>query len=242
MILAAGLGTRLRPLTNKLPKALIPINNRTLIEHTLLLLQKFNIKEVVINLHHLSEEIRSALGSGSRWNLQITYSDEPEILGTGGGIKKVQSILSGDTFLLINGDILVDLDLGELSDFHKEKGGAVTMVLREVSDPEAWGCIKIDSDDRVRQIRTLPQDFGEGMRLRMFAGIHIIEPRLFHYLPPPGFSNLMDTYVEMILKGEDIRGYTMKGYWADIGTPERYEAVKADFLQERVKLSYLERS
>ncbi|TMA57495.1 MAG: hypothetical protein E6J80_06270, partial [Deltaproteobacteria bacterium] len=114
MILAAGRGTRLRPLTNTVPKALVPVAGRPLIEYGLLFLKAQGIEEVVINLHHLGEEISAALGDGSLYGLRLTYSPEDPILDTGGGIKKVQAFLDGGTFIVLNCDTILDLDLGAL--------------------------------------------------------------------------------------------------------------------------------
>ena len=240
MILAAGLGTRLRPLTNTLPKPLIPINGRPLIEYTLLLLKKYQIQEIIINIHHHGRQIRNALGSGSRWGLKISYSDEPEILGTGGGLKKVESFLSDGTFLVINGDILTNFDLNQAALFHARKKSVATLVLREDPDADSWGALEIDAGDRVRTIRGQPpQNQSNPAGKRMFSGIHILDPRIFRYLPGEAYSNIMDVYLEMIKSGESIAGFTMDSYWMDIGTPERYQLAQEDLRKAPSPLSYL---
>jgi NDP-sugar pyrophosphorylase family protein len=230
MILAAGFGTRLRPLTETLPKPLVPLNGKPLIEYTLFLLRKHGFLDVVINLHYQGGKIRDTLGSGSRWGLRLTYSDEPEILGTGGGIKKVQPLLSDGPFLVINGDILVNIDLARVIAFHRQKQAAVTLVLREDPEADRWGPVEIDSGERVRSICGEPPHSEAKAGKRMFCGIHIIEPEVFGYLPAGGFSNIMDAYRKMIREGKIIAGYTMDGYWMDIGTEERYRLA-----QEHVK-------
>ena len=152
MILAAGLGTRLRPLTNTIPKPLLPIAGTPLIVWNLLLLKQYGFHDVVINLHHLGPMIEQAVGNGSRYGLRVIYSREPTILGTGGGLKQAEPYFSGESVLVLNGDTLVDLDLGALCAFHQERDAMATLVLRK--DPEAarWGLVEMDSDNRIVRI------------------------------------------------------------------------------------------
>jgi NDP-sugar pyrophosphorylase family protein len=240
LILAAGFGTRLRPLTLDLPKALLPVNGRPLIEYTLLFLKRHGITEAVINLHHQGEKIVDTLNDGSRWGFKIAYSHEPEILGTGGAIRKVSRELSEGTFLVVNGDVLADFNLGKAIEFHKSRKGAATLILRNDKDAEAWGAIGVDSKDEIRQIRSRPPAPESGLVKRMFSGIHILEPLVFRYLPD-GFSNIMDAYVEMIRRGERLMSYVMEGYWMDLGTPERYRQAEESLAKGEVRLSYLKR-
>ena len=152
MILAAGLGTRLKPLTNTIPKPLLPIAGTPLIVWNLLLLKRHGFRDVVINLHYLGGMIEQALGNGSRYGLRIIYSHEPVILGTGGGLKQAEPYFCGESVLVLNGDTLVDLDLGALCEFHQQREAIATLVLRK--DPEAaqWGLVEMDSDNRIVRI------------------------------------------------------------------------------------------
>src|ERR1041385_376305 len=134
MILAAGLGTRLRPLTNTIPKPLLPIAGTPLIVWNLLLLKRYGFHDVVINLHHLGPMIEHAVGNGSRYGLRIIYSREPVILGTGGGLKQAELYFSGESVLVLNGDTLVELDLGALYECHQQSEAMATLVLREYRD------------------------------------------------------------------------------------------------------------
>lgn len=231
MILAAGLGTRLRPLTDRVPKPLLPIDGRPVIEYTLRLLRRHGFSEVVINLHHRGHMISAALGDGSRWGLAIRYSEEADILGTGGGIKKAEPWLSGGDFLVINGDILVDLDLGAVVEVHRRSGAAATLVLREVPDADRWGRIGVDSGGRIRQILGRPPWTGGPLTGRMFTGIHVLQSNVFKNIPENGFSSIVEVYTDMLEKGEVLSAYGMTGFWTDIGTPDRYreaeEAVRS---------------
>lgn len=239
MILAAGLGKRLRPLTHRLPKTLLPLNGRPLIYYTLMLLKKHGITDVIINLHHQGQKIMDTLGDGSALGFNIAYSFEPEILGTGGGLKRVRQMLCEELFLVINSDVLADLNIDKVVEFHKRKKAAVTMVLREDRDVDTWGTIEIDSEDRVRRILGKPSQSPRGTLKRMFTGIHLIEPTVFRYIPNHGYYNIMDAYLKMLQKDEYIAGYEMKGYWMDVGTPNRYQKTQRSLKSGEVKLGCL---
>ena len=239
IVLAAGFGTRLRPLTNNTPKPLLPVGDRPLIQYSLLLLKKYGITEVVINLHHQGKKIEQMLGDGRTLGMQILYSEEPEILGTGGGMKKASQFLSGGTFIAINGDILVDINLDKVLEFHRWKRSVATMVLREDPDVETYGAIELDSKGRIRRFLRQPDWEGEKLLPYMFTGIHVLEPKIFKYIPSHGFSPVTEAYQSMLKKDERLFGYPMKGYWRDLGTPKSYQQAKADFKKGAVRLSYI---
>ncbi len=229
MILAAGFGTRLLPLTEKIPKALLPVCGRPLISYTLAFLKKWGIKEIIINLHHHPQSIEKEIGDGSRFGLRIYYSHEPEILGTGGGIKKAESFLANETFLVINSDILVDFDLSRVMDFHRKNKALATMVLRQEEEINSYGAIEIDRDGRVRQfLNKIPAGSRLELKRLIFTGIHLFEPEVFQYIPANIFCSINDTYIELIRKSKMIYGYLMEGYWVDLGTKERYDRVKRE--------------
>ncbi len=237
IILAAGLGTRLRPLTNALPKPLLPVAGTPLILWNLLLLRRHGIMEVIINLHHLGHLIEKELGDGSRFGMKLSYSHEPVILGTGGGIKQAESFFNGEPFVVLNGDTLLELDLGAVVKFHTQRDALATMVLREDPDADQWGAVEIDGQQRVVRIigRGLP---GAGQTAkRMFAGVHVMHPRLLKDVPSGQTSSIIDTYVDAIQRGESILGYKMDGYWSDVGTPERYVQAKQDAEKGLVSLA-----
>jgi len=228
MILAAGLGTRLRPLTNTIPKPLLPIAGTPLIVWNLLLLKRHGFHDVVINLHHLGPMIEQALGNGSKYGLRIVYSHEPVILGTGGGIKQAEANFSGEPVLVLNGDTLFDLDLGALCDAHHRRNAAATLVLREDADAARWGLVEVGDDHRIVRITGRGKAETGPTQPRMFAGIHILQPRLLREVPKGKESSVIDAYVSAIQRDEVIVGYEMKGYWSDVGTPERYALAEHD--------------
>ncbi len=228
MILAAGFGTRLRPLTLETPKPLVEVGGEPLIARTIRNLQAAGITEIVINLHHLGHRIREALGTGAQYGVELVYSEEAEILGSGGGIKLAEPHLRGGTFLVVNGDALMQPDYAELLAFHRARNALATMVLRPDEDPDKWGAIEIDADQRIRQfVKKLPP-VDVPLRRLMFTGVHVLEPAVFDYLPTT-FSSINEVfYPRAITEGKPIFGYVYDGYWSDVGTWEALETVRRD--------------
>ena len=239
MILAAGLGTRLRPLTETMPKPLLPVAGTPLIVWNLLLLRRYGVTEVLINLHHLGPMIEQALGDGARYGLSLTYSREPVILGTGGGIKQAEPFFEGRPFLVLNGDTLLELDLGALMQAHREGDALATMVLREDPEAERWGPVEVDQARQVLSINGRGRGrTGSGpTRMLMFAGVHVMHPRLLREVPVGRESSIIEAYVRAIAGGERILGYRMAGYWSDVGTPERYAQAQRDAEAGRISLT-----
>ncbi len=228
MILAAGFGTRLRPLTESLPKPLLPVAGKPLIVWNLFLLRRYGVSEVIINLHHLGHLIERELGDGSQFGMRITYSREPVILGTGGGIKQAEPFFAGEPFLVLNGDTLMELDLQAVIGFHQQQGGLATMVLREDAEAERWGPVEVDARQRVICINGRGRADCAPTFTRMFAGVHIMDPRLLQHVPAGRESSIIDAYVAELQREALIVGYGMTGYWSDVGTPERYAQVQKD--------------
>ena len=231
MILAAGLGTRLRPLTEKLPKPLISLGGTPIIEWNLRLLRKHGIREVIVNLHHLGFMIKETLGDGSQLGMRIHYSPEPILLGTGGGIKAVESFFEGEPFLVMNGDTIIDVDLNRLVNAHLDRGGVATMVLRNDPEVERWGVVETTPEHRVMTIQ------GQGWMgspshasvLRyMFAGVHVLHPALLRHCPLGESSSILEGYVAELEAGSLVHGFVTEGYWSDIGTQERLARAHRD--------------
>ncbi|WP_455371181.1 nucleotidyltransferase family protein [Petrachloros mirabilis] len=237
MILAAGMGTRLRPLTNTIPKPLLPIAGTPLIVWNLLLLKRHGFQDVIINLHHLGPMIEQALGNGSKYGVRIHYSHEPVILGTGGGIKQAEPDFSGEPVLVLNGDTLFELDLEALWNSHQERKAAATLVLRADPDAARWGLVEVGSDDRILRITGRGRTDSSPIKPRMFAGIHILQPRLLRDVPKGKESSIIDAYVAAIQRDEHVYGYDLPGYWSDVGTPQRYAQAEHDAANGLIRLS-----
>lgn len=223
MILAAGKGTRLRPLTDSVPKPLIDVAGRPMIAYPLELLRRCGIRDVVVNLHHLGGQIRAALADGQAYGVRIIYSEEDPILDTGGAIAAVQEHLSGDTFVVLNADTFIDLQLAEVIEFHHRHQAMATMVVR--ADPEATrrDDIRVDAGHRLRRIlgHTHPADAAATAALpRLFyAGIQVFNPRIFEYLPRGVYSITRDVYPRLLAADELLFGYLHHGYWRVLDTP-----------------------
>ncbi len=226
MVLAAGFGTRLRPVTLTVPKALVPVADTPFVEHLLALLHAGGVREVVINLHHLGDVIERHIGDGARFGLAVRYSPEPTILDTAGGIKQAEALLAGEPFLVANADSLLEVSLRELGEFHRARGGIATLALRADPDAARYGLVEVDADDRVRRIVGRPDGVvGSGLRGLMFPGLHVLEPAVFaHMASGRAASITRETYPSLLAKGLPIFGFETTARWINIDTPAAVEA------------------
>ena len=232
MVLAAGFGTRLRPLTDSVPKPLLPLGPYPLLVWNILLLRKHGITQVMMNLHYLGEQIQKAIGDGNQWGMEISFSNEPVLLGTGGAIKEVESFFDSEPFFVINGDTIFDLDLSAVMTHHRQANAIATMVLRDDPDVEQWGVIETNAAGQVMSIngKGWPIDgCSNSLTRRMFAGIHVIDPFLLRQVPQGITSSIIDAYVHWLERGAMVSSYPLFGYWSDVGTPTRYAQVQRDF-------------
>jgi len=220
MILAAGFGTRLRPLTEQIPKPLVPVVGKPNIVRTIEHLRGFGITDIVINLHHLPDAIRRALGDGSALGVSIAYTEEPQILGTGGGVKRALPLLGDETFAVLNGDALFAPDLDAALRLHRRRGALATLVLREDPQAETFGAVGLDDGDRIRRL-VWAGDESAATRNLMFTGVHLIEPEIATSLPDDGCI-VRQTYAPFVEQGAPLFGAVDDGYFCDLGTPERY--------------------
>jgi mannose-1-phosphate guanylyltransferase len=232
MILAAGLGTRMRPLTDHCPKPLLPLLLQPMLEHTLTQLQRYGIRDVIINLHHHAEQLAAWLGDGSRWDVHLSLSFEPEILGTAGALKRVESLLCDAPFLVLNADVLLDVDLHALEHWHCQRQALVTMVVRPDPAAHSYGAVVLDDDDRVLLINGHPPPYTQATGLEtIFTGMQMVDPRVLTHIPPNRFiTTTADVYPALLEHQEAVYGYRYTGYWIDIGAPERYLQAHWDML------------
>jgi len=222
MVLAAGFGRRLAPLTNTRPKPLMSVAGRPMLAHILAFLRAGGIEDVVINLHHLGERIEEMVGDGGAFGLRVRYSKEPVIRDTGGGIKQAEPLLDGEPFVVANGDSLLDVSLPDVIAFHRAHGSVATMVVRPDAAAARYGLVELDADDRLRRIVGLPPGGTSGpLRPYMFPGLQILEPRVFAYMDAGcAFSVTRVTYPRLIAAGEPVFGYVSDARWITIDTPE----------------------
>jgi NDP-sugar pyrophosphorylase family protein len=245
MVLAAGQGTRLRPLTDNQPKALVPVAGRPMIEYSLLLLRHYGIREIIINLHQFGDKIERHLGDGRKLGVEITYSYEPDLLDTGGGLLKAKPFLRDGTFIVINTDVLIDLNLADLIAFHKNMGAPVTLVLRPDENADRYGSMDIAGTGRIHRFlqSKAPLHPSGSTRKLMFTGVQILEPKVFDYMDADDtrqkFSTTKDTYPRMLLAGEALFGFCFDGFWQDLGTVERIKSAEDSLSLGRVRLHYV---
>lgn len=226
MLLAAGLSTRLGPLGATLPKPLVPICGYPAIAFGLALCRRAGLTDVLVNLHHHGDLVRKALGDGSRFGLNLRYSEEGELLGTGGGLVKARPLFGPGPVLVMNAKIVADVDLAEVVAAHRAAppGTLATMVVREDTHPEAWSPVGVDATGHVIGLRGQRSDRTPvgPVGVRMFTGIHVIEPALLDRLPA-GVSDVVgDAYIPALLGGARINSTLMRRFFADPSTPERY--------------------
>jgi len=223
MILAAGFGTRLKPITDKKPKALVEINNIPLLQIVIQKLIASGVSEIIINTHHFSDQVENFIRKNDRLGIPIELSYEPEILGTGGGLKKAGYFLDDDkSFFLHNVDILSTINLKKMYQHHIENNAIATLALqkRETSryfivDSQNYICGHEDQDNHRTRLKRFPK--GES-HLMAFCGIHVISPKFFNYIEESGRFSIVDVYLKIIEKGLPIIGYPVdKFYWMDIG-------------------------
>lgn len=235
MILAAGLGTRLRPLTEEISKPMVPIVNRPVMEHIVDLLARHGFKEIYVNLHHYPDVIRNHFGDGSAWGLKLTYSWEEELLGTAGGVKKLEKELRGDAFLIISGDALTDLDLSGLVSFHAGHGGMATLVATEVSDPSKYGVIITGEGDRITGFQEKPSR-EEALSYVANSGIYVFQPEVLEMIPAGFYDFGSQLFPRFLEEGIDFYGYRHGDYWNDVGSIEEYRSGNFDALTGKVKV------
>lgn len=226
ILLAAGLGKRLRPLTEGMPKVMLPMDGHPLIAYGLGLLQRAGICDVVINLHYLGDQIRNYCKNGIHWGMRIRYSEEPEILGSGGGLKQAAALMEGEVFVAINADTLMDIDLHAVIDaFNPKHAGLAALV--SVAPNDRYGRVAINSHHHLTE-------FGTGNHT--FAGVQIVTPQLISRLPEGESSVIESGYKPLIAEGAVFDTVLHTGYWNDIGTMERYEQTRRDILDGRIQL------
>jgi NDP-sugar pyrophosphorylase family protein len=217
MVMAAGLGTRLKPLTDFLPKPMMPVANRPLLHHLLNLLHRHDIRDVGVNLHAFPEMIQSYFGDGSSLGMNIRWSYEEELLGTAGGTKKLEDFWGGETIIITSGDGLHDIDLTALLGHHRRTGALATLSVKPVDDPSAYGVVIPDRDTRIRGFQEKPRR-DEARSNLANCGVYAIEPELLQRIPPDAFVDFGEQiWPSLVAAGEPIFAFTTLSYWNDAG-------------------------
>ena len=236
MILAAGLGSRLRPLTTHLPKPLVPILNRPLLGYLIRQVRQAGIHEIAINLHYRGEQIRSWLGRGEQLGVEVTYSEEAELLGSAGGVQRMRQFFGNEPVLIVHGDILFDVDLSAVIQYHLSRAALATIVLHPAHHRYNYGKIKVNAHGQIAQFvdQQLPWVSGP-LTETLFTGVQILDPAVLDAISMAGVSALTtDVYPALLRNPSRLYGYLMHGYWSDIGTPRRYWETNMDAVSGRV--------
>jgi NDP-sugar pyrophosphorylase family protein len=247
MILAAGFGTRLWPLTVGRTKPALPFLNRPLIAYTIEYLKRHGVGDMIVNLHHEPDSVRAQIGDGADYGVRIDYSiEEPEILGTSGALDRVRDQLDKETFIVVNGKIITDIDLRAAMATHRDHEALATLILLPNHKRERFSEVKITEDGRISEFAGFPQALSpqssipykqghkQGLQSAlMFTGIHILEPGIFDYIPRGVFSDsVRDVYPKAMADGKIIAAHVAAGdsLWRELSTIERYLTVSLEFL------------
>ncbi|MCI4371292.1 MAG: NDP-sugar synthase [Thermoplasmata archaeon] len=218
VVLAGGEGTRLKPLTYKRPKPLMPVAGRPCIDFVLRSLAGSGFHEIIVTTAYLSDTLMKSIGDGLDYNASILYSFEENPAGTAGAVRRVANFID-ETFVVAMGDILCDVDFKALYDFHKRKGGVVTIALTEVEDPRQYGIVGLDTKGRIAKFKEKPKA-EEAFSHLVNAGIYVLEPQVLDFIPPDQkFDFAKDLFPKLLSKGVPLYGSRMDGVWMDIGRP-----------------------
>jgi mannose-1-phosphate guanylyltransferase len=247
MILAAGLGTRLRPITFALPKPMVPVLNRPVMEHIVRLLARHGFTETIANLHWFPETIQGHFGDGSRWGIDLSYSREEALLGTSGGVRNAAGFL-GESFLVISGDALTDIDLAAMREFHASHDGIATLATKRVDDTSQFGVAITGADGRIQGFQEKP-DPAEALSDLANCGIYMFDAEIFDFFPepgaaklagpddPPGFADwATDVFPALLENDVPFYSHEIDAYWNDIGNLDELREGNLDALRGEVEV------
>src|SRR5512137_2960997 len=239
MVLAAGLGTRLRPLTDVLPKPAVPVAGIPAVQLAFARLRAAGARRVVVNTHHLAAEMARVATEAARVAaVDVAVSHEIEIAGTGGALREARSLLgNADAIVLWNGDVAFDVDLAPILEAHRKSGALATMVLAPMPPGATYASVDVDHTMAVRRIAGLGPG-GDALVPLHFTGVHVLSPALLDHVPARPHACDVNRRVHVpLLAGGQVRGVVATGYWNDLGTPDRYLAANLDVLDGRLALS-----
>jgi len=232
--MAGGQGTRLQPLTDGCPKPLVHFVNKPVLGHLLDLLKQHHIVEVVITTHHLADRVKSCFGDGRQLGMIIHYVAEEKPLGTAGGVKNAQAYLGNETFLVISGDAITDIDLSSLCRFHRQKPALATLALTHVADPRGYGAVVTDANGSIHRYIEKPHQ-NQIISNAVNTGIYVLEPEVLALMEPGRkYDFSLDIFPQLLRQGT-LFGYFVDGYWCDIGTIPSYLGATFDALAGKVK-------
>jgi NDP-sugar pyrophosphorylase family protein len=231
-VLAAGYGKRLEPLTKAVPKPMVPVANKPIMQYNIELLKKHGVKEVICNIHYFPEQIKNYFGDGSEYGIKFSYSYEEELLGTAGGVLNMAKLTDiKGTFIVISSDILTDVNLTKMLAFHKKKNAIATIALTPVEDVTQFGVVQIDGNDRICGFQEKPKKAGAKSNL-VNTGIYIFEPAILEMIPKDSAYDFgHQLFPKLVADVSRFFGYKMVEYWNDVGGPEKLMSGANDVLK-----------
>ncbi|HXQ56449.1 MAG TPA: sugar phosphate nucleotidyltransferase [Actinomycetes bacterium] len=235
VIMAGGEGTRLRPLTANQPKPMLPVGNRPIMEHIVRHIRDHGFKDIVVTVQFLASQVRNYFGDGSDMGVDLAYATEPTPLGTAGSVRNAAEML-GETFVVISGDALTDIDLDEVVSFHRRRGALATVVLKRMPNPLEFGIVITRDDGRIERFLEKPH-WGQVFSDTINSGIYVLEPEVFEHIPegqPADFAG--DVFPKLLGQGAPLFGFVADGYWEDVGSLEAYQRAHQDILDGKVKV------
>ncbi len=239
MILAGGLSTRLYPLTKLVPKPLVPIAGVPNAAHLIHYLKAYGFDNIAINVHYLAERIVAALGDGSQFGVKLHYSYEPTLLGSAGGVKKLEGFFGKETFVVIGCDEVTDIRLDRLLEFHRDRGALATIGLVEREEVDQYGVVVVDPLGKIVGFQEKPAKGAERSKLAN-TGVYVFSPRIFEHIPAEQFYDFgKQVFPALQAAGEPFYGFDARGaYWADIGTPSEYRRASYDVVRGVVRIPH----
>lgn len=245
LILAGGKGTRLRPLTVYTPKPIVPVMNRPFLLYQIEVLAKAGIKDIVLSLSYQPDKIEDLLGDGAEHGVRLSYVTEPSPMGTGGAYRYAADRLT-ETTIVLNGDILTDLDISAVIDFHRKNSSQATLSLTRVEDPSAYGLVQADERFRIKRFleKPKPEEVGKNGVNTINAGIYVLEPSILELVPTDEAKSFeYDVFPAILEKGLPFFAYVMANtYWRDLGNPKSYLEAHHDFFDGKIKGFEMDRS
>lgn len=226
MIMAAGIGTRLRPLTNPLPKPMVPILNTPVMEYSIKLLKRHGITQIIANTHYNPHFITDYFNQGDKFGVTLQYSFEEQLLGTAGGVKNNRNFLD-DTFFVLSGDALTDINLTEMYNYHKKAGALATIALKPVNDVSNYGVVVTDEEGRIITFQEKPTK-EDALSSVVNTGIYLFEPEIFELIPDGFYDFGRELFPKLLDLKANFFGYQTTDYWCDIGTIDCYRKAHID--------------
>lgn len=218
VILAGGQGTRMRPFTYEMPKPMIPVQGKPLVQHIIELIRKYEVRDIILSTGYMGDKLKEYFGNGSKFGVNITYIEEKEEMGTAGALNLMKDVLNGP-FLMFNGDVLARIDLYDMIMFHREHKALATIALTPVKDPSRFGVARLRGN---RILEFIEKPKGNVRSKLINAGVYVLEPKVLDYIPPGKAMMEKDVFPRLAKEGA-LFGYPFDGQWFDTGTHEAYE-------------------